>query len=291
MAPQERYNLQSAISWNASGQMVRIKDYELFVKSSMHDGRPPLLLLHGFPTSSWDWVKMWPMLSDSFSLIAFDFLGFGYSSKPKRHNYTIHEQADLVEQVLATFDVKSTYVIAHDYAVSVMQEILARNNGLTKKVILLNGGLFPETHHARPIQKLLLGRWGRWVNKFLSKKSLGKNLKGIFGTDTQPSPEEIDAWWHLINYNDGKDIFYLLIRYMRDRIQHRERWLKGLQSNPDIIRLVNGPVDPISGAHLVARYQELVDDADCISLEGIGHYPNMEAPEEVSQQAISFFLS
>ena len=42
-----------------------------------------LLCLHGFPTSSFDWYKVWPDLKLNFNrIIAPDLLGFGFSDKP-----------------------------------------------------------------------------------------------------------------------------------------------------------------------------------------------------------------
>ena len=61
---------------------------------------PVLLLIHGFPTSSWDWHSLWDELCLRHTVIAPDLLGFGSSSKPFPHRYGIDEQAGLVEAVL-----------------------------------------------------------------------------------------------------------------------------------------------------------------------------------------------
>lgn len=60
---------------------------------------PTMTLLHGFPSSSHDWAAVLPALAERNSLVLFDFLGFGASQKPADHDYSIHEQADLVESV------------------------------------------------------------------------------------------------------------------------------------------------------------------------------------------------
>jgi len=171
--------------WYKDGRYIAYGDHEIFVKEYPNEGKPIILFLHGFPTSSYDWYKMWPELHQYFHLVALDFLGFGYSSKPYPHSYSISEQANITEHVLTVMGVSECSVIAHDYAVSVAQELLYRRltNVQTpriKKLILLNGGLFPETHRARPIQKLLLGPFGRWANMLLSKSKLRKNLKAMF---------------------------------------------------------------------------------------------------------------
>ncbi|MGB0669758.1 MAG: alpha/beta hydrolase, partial [Porticoccaceae bacterium] len=86
----------------------------------------------------------------------------------------------------------------------------------------------------------------------------------------------------LINFNNGKHVFHNLITYMSDRIQHRERWVSALQTSSIPLALINGSVDPVSGSHMVARYRELDCRLDyCAELAKIGHYPQVEAPEDV----------
>ena len=281
--------------WYRHGEYITIGDHKIFVKDNGQIGKPVIFLMHGFPTSCYDWYKIWPTLHKSFHLIAFDFLGFGYSDKPYPYTYTIEEQADIADQILILKKVSSCYVMAHDYAVSVTQELIHRrlsNNQLPQftKIILLNGGLFPETHMARPIQKMLLGRWGKFVNMLLSKKSLKKNLIEVFGPNTAPSDQEIDAFWDIICHNNGKRCFHQTIHYMNDRIRNRDAWVNALINTSIPIRLVNGPEDPVSGRHLVERYKELVPNPDCVFLDNIGHYPNVEAPQEIIWQVNQYFV-
>jgi pimeloyl-ACP methyl ester carboxylesterase len=54
------------------------------------------------------------------------------------------------------------------------------------------------------------------------------------------------------------------------------------------LRLIDGAVDPISGAHMLARYRELIPAADTVLLEGIGHYPQTEAPGQVLEHYLDF---
>jgi pimeloyl-ACP methyl ester carboxylesterase len=72
-----------------------------------------------------------------------------------------------------------------------------------------------------------------------------------------------------------------LIRYMAERRAHRERWVGALQRAHVPLRLVCGAVDPVSGAHMAARYEELVPAPDVVLLPDVGHYPQVEAPEAV----------
>ena len=115
-----------------------------------------MTLLHGYPSSSHDWAKIAPQLAQRRLLLMPDFLGFGASDKPADHDYSLHEQADLVEALWAQEGITDTALVAHDYAVSVAQELLARRaEGRLAvdlaRVTLMNGGIYPDLHRpSRP---------------------------------------------------------------------------------------------------------------------------------------------
>jgi len=284
-------------AWRARGTLERHGRFNLFVLDEGEAERETILLIHGFPTASWDWHKIWPALRRQYRLVAMDMLGFGFSDKPVDHRYSIHEQADLVESVVAGRNLGKFHVLAHDYGDTVAQELLARQNtgtgtGEWLSVCFLNGGLFPETHRALLTQKLLLSPLGPLVNRLSSKRSFERAMCRVFGAGTQPDAQELAHFWSLILYNDGKHVFHNLITYMRDRRQHRQRWVDAIQQSRVPVALINGSADPVSGAHMVQRFQELaLPLAYLAELGDIGHYPHTEAPDSVSEHYLRFLDS
>ena len=119
-----------------------------------------------------------------------------------------------------------------------------------------------------------------------------RNFSSVFGPDSKPSEEELQGFWAIINTNNGKHIFHNLITYMRDRKQHRERWVSALQHSTIALGLINGSADPVSGEHMVARYKELNCRLDYLAqLPSIGHYPQVEDPDSVQQHYQKFLAS
>ncbi len=281
-------------AWRERGDILRLKGQDIFVVDEGGAEHPVLLLIHGFPTSSYDWEPMWSTLSQHFRVIALDMLGFGFSDKPKERSYTIHGQADFVEALLREKSVGEFHMLAHDYGDTVGQEILARQNegkgaGKLLSACFLNGGLFPETHHALLTQKLLLSPLGRFVNALAGYGRFKKNFSSVFGPETKPTEDELQAFWAIINTHEGKHVFHNCITYMHDRLKHRERWVKALQEPLCTLALINGSVDPVSGAHMVARYKELNCQLDYLAeLPAIGHYPQVEDPVAVAQHYLQF---
>ena len=271
-------------AWQRAGRAFTYRGHEVFYRDA-GDG-PALLCIHGFPSASWDWHKLWPALAARFRVIAPDMLGFGLSAKPRDYAYSLRDQADLHEALLGALGIEAAHVLAHDYGDSVAQELLARQlergDGLRlRSVCLLNGGLFPESHRARPSQKLLRSPLGPLFARLASESRFSANFAEVFGPRTQPSPAELHTVWRLNQHHDGLRVMPKLIRYIDERRQQRQRWVEALQRAVVPLRFINGPEDPVSGRHMAERYRELVPNPDVVLLEGIGHYPQLEAPEAV----------
>lgn len=282
-------------AWQTSGKFFTCQDNRLFYQKAGKG--PALLLLHGFPTASWDWHLLWQPLQAYFTVYAIDLLGFGFSDKPKQA-YTIHQQADIVTAFLSNQKVVKYHLLAHDYGDTVAQELLARNNENKNQqssdwpkllsLCLLNGGLFPETHQPLMVQKVLMSPIGSWVSRLFTKRKLQQNFERIFGPYSKPTVQDIDNFWTLMTHNNGKRVFHLLIRYMKERQTYRSRWVGALAQSNIPIRLINGAEDPISGAHMVVRFRELITHPDVVSLDTIGHYPQIEAVEAVLKHYLDF---
>ncbi|WP_321848976.1 alpha/beta hydrolase [Pseudomonas paraveronii] len=252
----------------------------------------PLLLIHGFPTASWDWHYLWQPLAQRNLVIACDMLGFGDSAKPLDHDYCLLEQADLQQALLDHLRVRQpVHVLAHDYGDSVAQELLARHHEggfQMASCVFLNGGLFPETHRLVLVQKLLLSPLGWMIGRAFGRNALSDSFSQIFGAQTRPSESALDDFWSLINCNDGPRILHKLINYIPQRRRLRERWVGALQRGDVPLRVIDGEFDPISGAHMVERYRQLVPHADTVLLANIGHYPQIEAPVQVLKHYLEF---
>ena len=79
--------IMSLKNWKKKGIYFDYKSYQIF---TVDEGSGDvLLLIHGFPTSSWDWSQMWDPLTKSHRVLALDMIGFGYSDKPRRYKYSI----------------------------------------------------------------------------------------------------------------------------------------------------------------------------------------------------------
>lgn len=281
-------------AWKARGHHMDVLGRRIFYAAHEVGHDESILLVHGFPTSSYDWDLMWERLGAAYNLLAPDMLAFGFSEKPYPHKYSIYEQADIVIELARLRGLKSCHILAHDYGDTVVQETMARGNSGDlpfdiKSVCFLNGGLFPETHQALLIQKLLLSPLGPLINKLTSKTQFDKSFSRVFGPDTKPTETQLQEFWDIINSDGGRHIFSSLITYLRDRRENRERWIKAIGDFKGPVALINGSYDPVSGAHMVARFKELLGEPTFLrEYKEVGHYPNVEAPDRVASDYLEF---
>jgi pimeloyl-ACP methyl ester carboxylesterase len=277
--------------WIDAGATRRLAGHRIFVRTSVTPGLPPLLLIHGYPTASYDWVRVWPRLAERYSLYALDLLGFGLSDKPRDSDYPIALQAELCMALLEDCGVTNAHVLAHDYGDTVAQELLAREReGRLRlaSMVFLNGGLFPETHRARPIQKLLANPLlGPLLARAMSYPKFEATMLSIAGS-APPSREELTDLWVLVERDGGRQALARLINYMEQRRRNRARWVGALVESTVPRRLICGAVDPVSGRHLAERYRELVPEPDVVVLEGVGHYPQLEVHDRVVDEYEAF---
>lgn len=243
----------------------------------------PVTLLHGFPTSSHDWVFVLPALTDAgHRVTTLDFLGFGASDKPRPYDYTLVEQADIVEAMWADLDIGTTALVAHDYGVSVAEELLARNARRVTSMIWMNGGIYPDLHRPTAGQQALAGPDGDTLAGLMNEELLGVALREVFGRPV--SNETMHELWQAIQLRDGMLVGPALLNYMAERRTNAERWVSALEGYDGPQSFIWGPADPVSGGHVAERIAERLPRAALHVLDDpppVGHYPQLEAPEQV----------
>ena len=198
----------SVIEWRDGGRLFSTGSGSIFVRSGEGDG-PTVLLLHGYPSSSFDYRNVIPHLVGR-AWVTLDFLGFGLSDKPRPHRYSLFEQADLVQQVVAETTKGPVVLIAHDMGTSVATELLARDlDGRLpfelQRAVITNGSVILERASLRPIQKILRGPLGSVVARFANRRMFTRGFARLFSDSHPLSAEEAEAQWALMSYNDGAE--------------------------------------------------------------------------------------
>ncbi len=282
--------------WFDQGKNKKIKDIHLFYQVG-GEGEP-LLLLHAYPTASYGWHKLWPDLAASSFCLAPDMPGSGFSDKPTSYSYSILHLSDIIEHLLEELGITEYHIFAHAYGVSVAQELLSRHysghlnrTSHIKSVCFLSGGIFPELAHISFMQKFLLSPFGEIITQLFPApyKAFKRNFSKTFGPNTQPSEEEMKEYWKILTYHDGHKRVPKVIRYLTERLIHRNRWVKAMQHTNVRLGFINAVEDPILGKPMSQRWEELLPQHFLYNLNmPLGHYPPLETPQEVLSAYLNF---
>lgn len=264
-------------SWRSSGARVALLGRQAFVRTS--GGGPALLFLHGFPTTSYDFHDVVERLSPSHRCVAFDFAGFGESDPPDR--YTYDAQTALTLAVAAHENVERAVVVAHDYGVTVAQELLARTPTSLRVdgVVFLNGGLNPSLHRALPVQHLLASPLGRVLAPLLVRRStFARSMRRVL---VRADRFDFEEHWRAISARGADRRTHSLLHYIAERRRNAARWTGAFARTTTPVGLAWGTRDPVSGGHVLEWVRAQRPNADILALD-VGHYPQVEAPEEVA---------
>jgi pimeloyl-ACP methyl ester carboxylesterase len=281
--------VNSIEDWWSTGEQITLalgaSNRRIFLRR-MGSG-PTMTMLHGFPSSSHDWAKVAPSLARQHALLLPDFLGFGASEKPAAHSYSLHEQADLIEALWALEGIDETVIVAHDYGDSVAQELLARRaeDALKVEVVsvhLLNGGLYPDLARPQPGQLALLNpELGPQLSAGMTEELFVAALKPTFAPGFDATADST-AIWRATSRAGGQTISHRVVQFIADRARHGERWTTALERTDVPLAFFWGMLDPVSGAHMSQRIRERLPDAPLQELEEVGHWPALEASEQLA---------
>mgnify|MGYP001795221382 CR=1 FL=1 len=288
-------------SWEHSGSYFTIGKHRHFV---VDRGRDPeqkkeketVVLVHGYPTSSYDFKDVLARLMLHYRVVIHDHLGFGLSDKPADYSYSIMEQADRALALWQHLGIQRAHLVAHDYGTTVATELIARRNlgaGFLpielQSLTLSNGSVHIELAKLRMIQKLLRNkRIGPIIARLSSKRVFNKNMRELWYDPDALLPDEIDAMWDLLTRGGGRDVLPPSTQYLRERELYWHRWVGALQANRLRTLFLWGRHDPITGEAIARVHHEEMPGSQLRILENAGHYPQVETPVEWANGLLKF---
>lgn len=242
----------------------------------------PLLVIHGFPTSSFDFAEVAMHLAADRRVVLLDLLGFGLSAKPDLP-YTMALQADVVARVAAALSLNRFALLTHDMGDTVGGELLARQlEGrwpveITKRVVT-NGSIYIAMAHLTAGQNLLLSLPDELIPELAApgREAIARSLVETLA----PGHATVDMASHaeLVEHRGGNRALARTIRYIEERRSNERRFTGAIETHPSPLKVVWGPEDPIAVAEMADRLKAARPDARLTWITGTGHYPQLEDP-------------
>jgi pimeloyl-ACP methyl ester carboxylesterase len=272
--------------WQDSGEYVEVGGRRIFQVQQDGTGLP-VVIVHGYPGSSFDFAGVLAGLDRP--VLVPDLLGYGFSAKPRDASYSLFDQADLMEELIARAGITECALVGHDMGTTVVAELLSRFNrgALTfhvSSVVLLNGSIFIDLAQLTRGQKLGLLAQGRAMPFSFPPAFLRRNLRESVAPGTNLGEAEIEDLFDLIRLEGGDRLLTRQINYVRERRRHQPTWTAAFVDFPGRLSAVWGVLDPIAIPAMPARLAELRPATEVELLDGVGHWPSIEVPDRVAAE-------
>lgn len=249
-----------------------------------------VVLLHGFPESSYSYAEAFPLLSARFDrIVSFDFIGFGFSDKPAEgFTYSLIEQADVALRLIRECGLAGCHFVAHDMGDSVMTELLARFNGNRpvwfgegpQSVTFTNGGMVLGDARLRLGQKALVSPIGPLLARATDSPTIfEKQVVSAQGNDRLTEDQILDMY-SAATTGAPRGLMADLIGYIKERRRfERGRWLPAVRDCPAPVHFCWGADDAVAPVAIANRLKrEIRPEAELTIIDGLGHFAQIQDP-------------
>ncbi len=283
---------QSVKDWVAQGHAFDFNGHTVFVHSSGPTGKEGVLIVHGYPGSSWDWNNVIPPVAAQTRVVAPDMIGYGQSDKPLvgtyKENFSLMMQADMFEAVVAQERLETVVLVAHDMGQSVGLELMARQDAgklpfRIKHAIVLNGSTMVDMVELSDMQKTFLAGPDVSATDRIPRDKIAAGMRDTYGPKCSNADEFLDCQAAQIRAKKGDLVMGQQIRYLAERKEFYDRWvgtLTGFRTAP--MTVIWGTSDPIAIEAMADRIKLWRPATDVYKLAGVGHWPSLEAPEFIT---------
>ena len=272
--------------WTSTTADNNAAKVDIFYSTWGDPSKPRLLLIHGFPNSSFDYYKLIPYLKNDYYIATLDFPGSGFSDKPlDGFNYMLAENAQIVDyfvREVVNFDDFALYT--HDRGVSIGLAFLGNyldNPQPAYKInyhFISNSGMFLPLATLVPFQLALLDAQAG-PRMIAARAAQARRTEG--------DPEAL-AYSDIFAFEDGNSALLYVGRYLLERQANESRWLENLPRSPVPVAYLWGLTDNVNPIRIpIHVWDNYLNERDAPSsfwiLPNAGHYPQRDNPQEVAK--------
>lgn len=243
----------------------------------------PLILVHGFAGSLYTWRKLIPLLSDHYTVYAYDMLGFGLSDKPPDGNYDMGAHAEQLIGFMDALNLPSAHLVGHSMGGIVIAFAALESPLKAESLIMIEPGFYTKTgpeflnHLFFPLDRIM-------AKQFYSRNMRKRFLTGSFYDKSLVTDDMIDA--------------YMLPTRTPHAVDALARMMStvGLKQYPGITEQVSRPTLIVWGERgagdkldIAKRIQREIGSSRLAPVKECGHYVQEERPRELAE-IISDFI-
>ncbi|MGB1109218.1 MAG: alpha/beta fold hydrolase [Gammaproteobacteria bacterium] len=245
---------------------------------------PDLVLAHGWPWSSFSWHRLIPELERHFRVHWYDMPGYGKSAKSEKQATSLDVQGEVFAEMLKTWGLSAPRVIAHDFggATTLRAHLLGKCE--FERYILMN------VVAMRPWGSEFFDHVGRHVEAFtglpphIHQAVVFAYIRGALVNDLQDDDVEqlAEPWLS----DEGRGSFYRQFAQADEKYTADVEPLYGNIRCP--VKTLWGSADPWIPIERGKALHSLIPQADFEPMNGLGHLPQLEAPDVVLKHILEF---
>ncbi|HEX5717250.1 MAG TPA: alpha/beta fold hydrolase [Thermoanaerobaculia bacterium] len=245
----------------------------------------PLILLHGFGASTYAWRNVMPALAAAFRVVAIDLNGFGYTQRPRAfESYTREGQAALVLRVMDALGLDSAHLMGHSYGGGLSLFIASRYPQRVRSLVLVDSSAPTYANDRRSRAASVKPLVGLYLRSFvLRPNTVRRALRHSFHDDSLVTPELVHEYYERIRVEGVVDAYHGLTaptRTVSEPVVLEEIRMPAL--------VVWGAEDELISAESGRRAAARMPSAEFVLMEGVGHAPMEEKPEELLRIVLPF---
>jgi pimeloyl-ACP methyl ester carboxylesterase len=281
---EEWYRGGQYFTWTSTTLDNAGREVGVFYRTFGDRSNPALVLVHGYPTSSFDFRDLIGLLQNDYFICTLDFPGFGFSDKPQDgYSYMLRDDARLLDHfVREVVGLDRFHLLTHDRGVSVGLAFLGdyleaprRDYEITYHFLSNSGSFLPLAN---------LGQGQRDVLDPVRGPAMIEAQRARPRL-TQGDPVSV-AYADMQAFNDGIGARLHVGKYLLERAANEYRWLANLQESPIPTALFWGMVDTVNPPRIANHiWMNYLNDRQVESslwmLPTAGHYPQRDEPAAV----------
>jgi haloalkane dehalogenase len=223
-----------------------------------HGRGRPIVFLHGAPAWSFSFRKIIRSLGDNYRCIAPDYLGFGLSEKPPKVDYRPQAHVERFTELMDYLRVRDVTLVLHDHGGPIGLAWALNHMDRVRNLVLINTFIMPALFADR--HKIPKATQVQYLEPFRSHK-------------------EREGIYHMIESLTNAAAFHNLLWHRREEL----RATRAL--------LLWGMRDPMFGPDALARWEQILPEAEVVEFKGSGRFVPEEAPSVVADQIRWFLLN
>jgi pimeloyl-ACP methyl ester carboxylesterase len=261
---------------------------------------PAIVLMHGFPDNLHLYDRLVPWLVDSRRVVAFDFLGWGESSKPSRYPYTAANQTGDLDAIIEHLKLEHVVLVAHDASGPPAIDWALAHPDRVAALVLLN------TYYCRmptlrppeaiwlfstPLVRNVARIVSRLFHNFLFRKMYWWQVGG-FMRDAEVRKEFVPLLYQQFAATPStQPAFLRLNEDLPLTVRDRSRMIPQMKAFRRPVRIIFGAGDPYLNAGVARSFHELFPTSDLFLLPDAYHFVQIDEPEEVARLMLSLPLA